>query len=173
MLLDALCHPSLLERLNREAVTRLFVSYEAVAPLNAERLEHLKFLFGLPGVLPTLIGACSLDELRAALPCEGVLFAARHGGEFHEPDEEPDRLENHLRLERRDPPALRRALTGWALANRSPSDAFAAYIGCAEIDGLAMQLIEQSGGWALFSGKDCVSIGGEKLWQQALRPAAL
>ncbi len=162
----------LTERLAREPVTRLFVSYEAVNPLHAERVEPLRKLFDLPGVLPVLIGAPALDELRAALPLEGVLYAARHGREFHEPDEEPDRLENHLRLVHSGPTALRRALTGWVLANRSPSDAFAVYIGCADFDLPAMQLIEQAGGWVLFSHRDCFPSGNEVLWQNALHPAA-
>lgn len=153
--MESIVPPSLYERLKQEAITRLFVSYEAVSPLNEEGVEQLRELFILPGVLPVLIGAPMLDELQAALPLEGVLYAGRHGSEFHEPDEDPDRLENHLRLNRTDPPALRRALTGWVLANRSPADAFAVYIGCAALDLPAMQWIEQCGGLAVFNGGDC------------------
>lgn len=155
--MDILNHPSLLERLSVEPVTRLFVSYEAVAPLDESHVQSLKRLFDLPGVLPVLIGAPPLDELRAALPLDGVLLAGRHGAVFHEPDEDPDRLGNHLQLSAYDPPAMRRALTGWVLANRSPSDVFAVYMGCAAFDLLAMQLIEQLNGWAVFSSRDCGS----------------
>jgi len=55
--MEFLIHPSLLERLTAEPVTRLFVSYEAVQPLDESRVQPLKRLFGLPGVLPVLIGA--------------------------------------------------------------------------------------------------------------------
>ncbi|MFN7035552.1 MAG: hypothetical protein ACK4SN_04225 [Bellilinea sp.] len=160
----------LIERLDREPVTRLFVSYEGVQPLDESRVQALKRLFNLPGVLPALIGAPSLDELRAALPLEGVFYAGRHGAVFHEPEEKPDRLANHLRLSRCDPSAVRRVLTAWALANRSPADAFAVYIGCAEFDLPAMQLIEDLNGWAVFSSRDCFSTGVDGFKQPALQP---
>lgn len=168
--MDILNHPSLLERLSVEPVTRLFVSYEAVAPLDEHRIHFLERLFNLPGVLPVLIGAPPLDELRAALPLNGVLLAGRHGAVFHEPDEAPDRLENHLQLSQSDPPALRRTLTGWVLANRSPSDVFAVYMGCAAFDLPAMQLIEDLNGWAVFGSRDCMPIGEDGLKQPALQP---
>jgi hypothetical protein len=168
--MEIIISPSLYERMKQEAVTRLFVSYEAISPLNAERIEQLRKLFDLAGVLPVLIGAPSTVELRAVLALEGVLYAGRHGGEFHEPDEDPDRLENHLRLSRTDPPALRRALTGWVLANRSPADAFAVYVGCAALDLPAMQLIEQAGGLAVFSGGDCLPTDREITSRMAVYP---
>ena len=153
--MEFLFHPPLLERLTAEPVTRLFVSYEAVQPLDESRVQPLKRLFGLPGVLPVLIGAPPLDELRAALPLDGVLYAARNGAVFHEPEEVPDRLERHLRIPDSNPPLLRRALTGWVLANRSPSDCFVIYIGCGESDRAAMQFVQDLNGWAVFVSGDC------------------
>ena len=166
--MDILFHPSLLERLTAEAVTRLFVSYEAVQPLDESCVQHLKRLFSLAGVLPVLIGAPSLDELRAALPLDGTLYAARHGAVFHEPEEDPDRLERHQRIPDSNPPLLRCALTGWVLANRSPSDCFVMYIGCGEFDWAAMQLVQALNGWAVSVSGDCFPLASNAVWQHAL-----
>ena len=169
--MEFLIHPSLLERLTAEPVTRLFVSYEAVQPLDESRVQPLKRLFGLPGVLPVVIGAPPLDELRAALPLDGVLYAGLNGAVFHEPEEVPDRLARHLRLSDSRPPALRRALTGWVVANRSPSDCFVIYIGCGESDRAAMQLVQALNGWAVFVSGDCLPLTSEPVWQKAPLPA--
>ncbi len=166
-LMDILNQHALYERLSVEPVTRLFVSFEAVELLEMEGVQWLKGLFSLPGVLPALIGAPPPEKLRSALPLEGVLYAGWHGSVFHEPGEAPDRLENHLHLSQRDAAALRCALTGWVLANRSPSDAFAVYIGCAAYDLLAMQLIEQLNGWGLFGRRECLPIGADEFKQPA------
>jgi hypothetical protein len=169
--MDMLIHPTLLERLTVEPVTRLFVSYEAVQPLDESRVQPLKRLFSLPGVLPVLIGRPPLDELRTALLLDGVLYAGLNGAVFHEPDEVPDRLACHLRLSDSRPPALRRALTGWVLANRSPSDCFVIYIGCGEFDWAAMQLVRALNGWAVFVSSDCFPLASEPVWQNVLLPA--
>lgn len=169
--MDILIHPSLLERLTAEPVTRLFVSYEAVQPLDESRVQHLKRLFSLAGVLPVLIGAPPLDELRGALPLDGTLNAARHGEVFCEPEEIPDRLERHLPIPDSKPAALRRALTSWVLANRSPSDCFVMYIGCGDSDWAAMQLVQRLNGWAVSVSGDCFPLASNAVWQHALLPA--
>ncbi|MFZ6021043.1 MAG: hypothetical protein ACOYXO_15695 [Chloroflexota bacterium] len=169
--MEFLFHPPLLERLTVEPVTRLFMSYEAVQPLDKSRVQPLKRLFGLPGVLPVVIGALPLDELRDALPLDGILYAGQHGAVFHEPEEVPDRLERHLRIPDSNPSLLRRALTGWVLANRSPSDCFVIYIGCGESDRAAMQLVQDLNGWAVFASGDCFPLASEPVWQNAPLPA--
>lgn len=146
-------------RLRDEPIVRLFLSYEALTNgggvLSAARLNLLRQVSGLPGILPAVIGSLPAGELRTRLPLAGTLYAGRDGAEIHEPEEAPDRLERHLRLADTTAPAIRRALTGWVLANRSPADAFPVYLGCGALDQPAMELVRKMNGYSPAGASPC------------------
>ncbi len=146
-------------RLRNEPIVRLFLSYETLTAggktLSAARFNLLRQVARLPGVLPALIGSPPAAELRKRLPLDGALYAGQDGAEIHEPEETPDRLARHLRLADATAPALRRALTGWVLANRSPADAYPVYLGCGALDQPAMELVRQLNGYTPGGSSPC------------------
>ncbi|MEW6648656.1 MAG: hypothetical protein AB1453_00555 [Chloroflexota bacterium] len=158
-IMDSAWFSDLPGRLRDEPIARLFLSYEALTAggeaLSAARFNLLRQSAALPGVLPVLIGSPPAAELRARLPLDGALYAGLDGAQIHEPEEAPDRLARHLRLADTSPPALRRALTGWVLANRSPADAFPVYVGCGALDQPAMELVRQLNGYSPAGAAPC------------------
>ena len=146
------------ERIREETIVRLFLSYEgalleADGRLDAALPGLLAGLVRRPNLFPVVLSQRDGQSLARLLPVEGLILAGRDGLEILEPDEDPLRLDRRLRLPSTAPAALRSALTGWVLANRTPDDALAVYIGAGPPDEQAFDLVCAAGGQAVKVGE--------------------